>query len=83
MDMSRKKPHYLIHKELRKYLKKHNREMPLAATYEALLNFTNSIPVLDNKGVDTLWQSVLYDNFWQDEIQKALVEIYSAFKTCI
>ena len=81
MDMSRKKPHYLIHKELRKYLKKHNREMPLAATYEALLNFTNSIPVLDNNGVDTLWQSVLYDNFLQDEIQKALVEIYAALKT--
>tara|TARA_R110002050_G_scaffold194708_2_gene329508 strand:+ start:21611 stop:22672 length:1062 start_codon:yes stop_codon:yes gene_type:complete len=81
MDMSRKKPHYPIHKELRKYLKKHQREVPLAATYEVLLNFTTSIPVIDSHGNDTLWQSVLYDNFLQDEIQLALVEIYAALKT--
>ena len=81
MDMSRKKPHYPIHKELRKYLKKHHREVPLAATYEALLNFTTSVPVFDQNGNNTLWQSVLYDNFLQDEIQLALVEIYAALKT--
>lgn len=81
MHMSRKKPNYPIHPELRDYLKKYRREAPLAATYEALLQFSNSIPILDQDGRDTLWQSVIYDNYLQDEVQRALVEIYAALKT--
>lgn len=81
MHMSQKKPHFPIHQELRDYLKKHHREAKLAATYDALLQFSNGVPVLDHNGKDTLWQSVIYDNFLQDEVQKALVEIYAALKT--
>lgn len=81
MHMSRKKPNYPIHPELRDYLKKYRREAALAATYEALLQFSNSIPILDQDGRDTLWQSVIYDNYLQDEVQRALVEIYAALKT--
>lgn len=79
--MSQKKPHYPVHPELRDYLKKYRREVSLAATYDALLNFSNSIPLLDQDGNNTLWQSVIYDNYLQDEVQKALVEIYAALKT--
>ena len=81
MEISKKKPNYPIHPELRSYLRKYRREAHLAATYEALLQFSNSIPVLDQEGKDTLWQSVIYDNYLQAEVQKALVEIYAALKT--
>ncbi len=81
MHMSRKKPNFPVHDELRTYLKKYRRDGQLAATYEALQQFSNSVPILDQNGKDTLWQSVIYDNFLQDEVQKALVEIYAALKT--
>ena len=81
MDMSHKKPHYKIHQELRDYLANHERSAQLAISYEELLDFSDSIPVLNHEGKDTLWQSVMYDNFKQEEVNKALVDIYAALKT--
>ncbi len=81
MEMSNKKPHYPIHPELRTYLDKYHRQADLAATYDALMQFGNSVELLDLDGNKTLWQSVIYDNFLQDEVQNALVEIYAALKT--
>jgi hypothetical protein len=81
MEISKKKPHYPIHPALRTYLKKHLREVELAATYDVLLQFSNGVPVLDANGKDTLWQSVIYDNYLQEEISKALVKVYAELKT--
>lgn len=79
--MSRKKPHYPVHQELQDYLDRHERSAQLPISYDELKNFSNSVPVLDQHGNDTLWQSVMYSNFQQEEVQKALVEIYAQLKT--
>ncbi len=79
--MSRKKPHYEIHAELRDYLNNHERSAKLTISYAELLDFSDGIPVLDHQGRDTLWQSVMYNNYKQEEVNKALVDIYAELKT--
>ena len=81
MDISKKKQPFPIGNNLRKYLKKYKREESIPLTYEDMKRWTGSTPVYDNLGKDTLWESVIYDAYLQDEILQGLREIYALLKT--
>ena len=78
---TRKKPVYPIGEGFRNYLVSHGREVDLPLTYQRLLNFTISVPLTDNDGNDTLWESVAYPPEEMREISKALTRIYVILKT--
>src|SRR6185295_19314186 len=78
---SRKKPMFAVHDGLRAYLKNHGREVKLPVTYHDLLRITYSVPLLDKKGKDTLWETVLYDMKEWEFIREGLVKMYAILKT--
>lgn len=81
MDISKKKPAFPINNSLRKYLKKFKREYDLPVGYDDMTRWTDSRAVFDKKGKNTLWESVIYERFQQQEILNALREIYALLKT--
>ena len=74
---SRKKPIFPIQDRLRNHLRQHGREVKLPVLYRDLLRFTYSVPIKDKYGVDTLWESVLYDMRDFEFIREGLVKIYA------
>lgn len=78
---SRKKPIFPIQERLRNHLRQHGREVRLPVLYKDLLRFTYSVPIKDKYGVDTLWESVLYDMRDFEFIREGLVKIYAQLKT--
>jgi hypothetical protein len=78
---SRKKPMFPVTDHLRGYLKQHGREVKLPVAYNDLLHYTYSVPIIDKKGKDTLWESVSYDMREWNYIRDGLVNIYAILKT--
>lgn len=81
MNHSKKKPSYPISKSLRNYLVEFDREAKIPVSYDDLIRWTGGIPVMDDKGHDTLWESVVYENAMQKEIYEGLTAIYALLKT--
>ena len=81
MKISKKKPSFLIGKELRTYLKKYERDTSLPLTYNDLARFSDSFPLMDKNGKDTLWESVVYHHYLLDELYKNLATVYAILKT--
>lgn len=77
---SRKKPIIPASPFLFKYLRAHNREIRLPLQYEDLLRYSVSVPLLDQAGVDTLWETVYFDESDRREINDALANIYALLK---
>jgi hypothetical protein len=80
-EISKKKPHFFIGRRLSAYLKAYGREIKLPVTYEDLLAYTESFPLFDKHGKDTLWETVLFSQSLNDELGKGLTMIYSLLKT--
>jgi hypothetical protein len=78
--ISKKKVPYPINSDLRGYLVKYQREVPLSIHYADLLRFSNAIALYDLKGNDTLWISVFYDPGDTADIFQALKTIYAHLK---
>ena len=78
--ISKKKVPYPINSDLRRYLVKYQREVPLSIHYTDLLRFSNAIALYDLKGNDTLWISVFYDPGDTADIFQALKTIYAHLK---
>lgn len=78
---SRKKPMYPVNEKLRNYLKIHGREVKLPVSYQDLLRFTYSLPLLDKNGKDTLWETVLFDMRELEFLREGLLKIYAILKT--
>jgi len=81
MDISKKKPFYTISKELRKFLTKYGREINLPVSYNDLLHYQDGFPLFDKAGVDTLWETVMYDSETQKALNEGLTAIYALLKT--
>jgi len=81
MEMSKKKPQYKLTKCLESYLEKYNKYAELPISYADLTSYSDSLVVIDSEGRDTLWRSVIYSNVLQDEVQRALLDIYALLKT--
>src|SRR5687767_11026198 len=78
---SRKKPMFPVHDRLRMYLKNHGREVKLPVLYNDLLRITYSLPLMDKKGNDTYWETVVYDMRDWEFIRGGLVQMYAILKT--
>ena len=57
--MHQRKPIYPIGDKLRAYMRQHDRELELPIAYEDLLRYDGLLPVLDDNGNETLWNTVL------------------------
>lgn len=79
-DISKKKPFFPIIPELRRYLKKHDREKPLPIAYDDLLGYRMGTPLLDKTGTDTLWETAHYEPEREKTLNKSLTYIYVQLK---
>lgn len=80
VTISRKKPTYPVGFGLGKYLRFYQRDAKLPVTYQDLLNFTETVPVLDKFGNDTFWEAPLYPPYLQDQLYDNLKVIYAILK---
>lgn len=80
VKISRKKPIFRVSPALHKYLKNYQREARLPVTYKDLMDFRETIPVLDKYGVDTLWETPLYHPHVQEYVYSGLKTIYAQLK---
>jgi hypothetical protein len=81
IEISKKKPFFPVSKGLSAYLQNYQRNCVLPVSYEDLLRYTDAFPVLDKKGKDTLWNSVIYSQDMTQELDKALTTVYALLKT--
>ncbi len=79
--ITKKKILYRINHQLRRYLKKYNREYTMNISYADLLRYDNAIILYDKNGVDTLWESVFYSPGDQEGVYESLKQIYADLKT--
>lgn len=63
------------------YLKKYNRHVDLPLHYADLTQYESSLPLLDQDGNDTLWETVYYSEYDRLTISSALTKIYALLKT--
>ncbi len=80
VKISRKKPIYPVGRGLAKYLKMYQRDARLPISYFDLLNFRETVPVMDKLGKDTLWETPLYPPYLQDRLYEGLKIIYAKLK---
>lgn len=80
LKISRKKLVYPIREPLRKYLRQYARERALPLSYEDLMGYQESMPLMDNSGKDTLWETAIYPPYATDKIHLGLKKIYAMLK---
>ena len=78
--ISKKKIFYPINKAFRQYLKLYDRELDLPVSYDELKYYDNTIPLYDEKGEDTLWETVFYPQHLMSSIHRGLKRVYSILK---
>ncbi len=71
-----KKPIYPVNQELEAYLHRHARFFKIPIEYSDLRRFSEQVPLLDNEGKATLWNTVIYPPSEADEINRNLVDLY-------
>jgi hypothetical protein len=77
---TRRKPSIPINSDLRAYLQRYKRERELPVTYERLRAFHEVIPLTDEAGKPTLWDTVIYDAAEMPALNEALTEVYAWLK---
>ncbi|HMR17800.1 MAG TPA: hypothetical protein PKA53_00750 [Sphingobacterium sp.] len=80
VKISRKKPIFPVGVGLSKYLKLYQRDARLPLSYFDLLDFTETVPVMDKFGNDTFWETPLYPPHLQDQLYDALKIVYAKLK---
>src|SRR5690606_18908709 len=80
VTISRQKPIYPLGTGLNKYLRMSQRDAKLPLAYRELLNFVETVPVMDKYGNDTLWETPLYPPHLQDQLYDALRVVYAKLK---
>ncbi len=80
LRISRKKLVYPICEPLRKYLRQYARERALPLSYADLMNYQESVPLMDKDGKDTLWETAIYPPYATDKIHLGLKKIYAMLK---
>lgn len=75
-----KKPSYPISEALHGYLQLMNRETDVSISYRDLLRYNSSVPLFDNEGTDTLWETLIYSQSDQHFIQERLKMVYAQLK---
>ncbi len=80
VKISRKKPIFPVSENLHKYLRTYQRDARLPIKYDDLRNFTESFPIMDKDGKDTLWESPIYPQSEMENIHNGLKVIYAKLK---
>nr|WP_316788714.1 hypothetical protein [Pedobacter frigoris] len=80
IKISRKKPIFPVSSALQKYLKTYQRDSKLPITYNDLLMFTESYPIMDKYGKDSLWEAPIYAAGQLNELHNGLKIIYANLK---
>jgi len=80
VKISRKKPVYAVTPALRKYLRHYERDARMPIDYEDLLDFYETLPVMDKNGRDTLWETPIYPPHIQENLYDGLKIIYAELK---
>lgn len=75
-----KKPIFPVSAALQKYLRTYQRESRLPISYDDLLMFDESFPLMDKNGKDSLWEGPIYANSKIEEIHNGLKVIYANLK---
>jgi hypothetical protein len=78
---SKKKVLIPVRPPLEAYLRESNRAAKLPLRYRDLLRYASALPLLDQEGRDTLWETVHYSEGEREEIFQALKFIYALLKT--
>lgn len=71
-----RKQFYPVNALFRDYLKEYQRSLDLPVTYEAMLQYEDSFPLLNASGEDTLWQTLIYEAQYGRELYDGLKKIY-------
>jgi hypothetical protein len=77
---TQRKPSFPISPDLRGYLRRYRRERELPVTYERLRAFQEVIPLTDDRGKPTLWDTVIYDQTEMPALNEALKQVYAILK---
>ncbi len=77
---SKKKNFFPIRKPLEEYLKSHNRYIELPVKYNDLLRYIASTELLNQKGENTYWETVYFQEYDRKELFENLTKIYSLIK---
>lgn len=77
---SKKKIFYPIQDPLKGYLETHSRYISLPVKYEDLLRYEASTELLNQKGENTFWETVYYQEYERKELFENLTRIYSLLK---
>ncbi|GHE38105.1 hypothetical protein [Sphingobacterium griseoflavum] len=80
VKISRKKPMYPVGTGLAKYLRLYQRDAKLPVAYKDLLNFSETVPVMDKYGQDTFWETPLYPPHAVDQLYEGLKVVYAILK---
>lgn len=78
--ISKKKPIFPVSENLLKYLRTYQRDARFPIGYEDLKAFTESYPILDKDGKDTLWESPIYSDTQLEDLHNGLKAIYAKLK---
>jgi hypothetical protein len=77
---TQRKPSFPVGPELRRYLGRYRRERELPVTYERLRDFTEVIPLTDETGRPTLWDTVIYNANDMAALNEDLKRVYALLK---
>ena len=75
-----KKPTYPISKTLRGYLLLTERETDVPISYQDLQHYKSSITFFDKNGVDTMWETLIYNESDRIFINECLKKVYAQLK---
>ena len=75
-----KKPSFPVNDGLRRYLRQYRRDTELPVSYERLCGFHEGIPLPDEAGRPTLWDTVVYEPAEMSALNEGLKQIYALLK---
>jgi hypothetical protein len=78
---SRKKIAFPVGDELHQYLQRYGRMTKLPLQYDDMVQYIASVPLINNAGKDTFWETVVYNEYEKKIINEGLCLIYALLKT--
>jgi hypothetical protein len=75
-----RKPSIAISDGLCGYLLRYKRERPLPITYDRMRDFHEVIPLVDQEGKNTLWDTIIYRSDEMRELYEGLKRVYALLK---
>jgi hypothetical protein len=80
VNIALKKPIFPVSAALQRYLKFYEREAKLPITYDDLMQFDESFPIMDKDGKDSLWQGPIYASGQIEALHNGLKVVYANLK---